>query len=343
MGGVSAPNPRPRQVTLAAWLTMVGSVLVVVLVFDRLAGLHTLETRQSVEKFLAEPPASDLGVGVDGVLSIIRTLAMVAAGCATAAAILGYQVLRRSRSARLALTVLAVPLFFAGLVTDGFVSSLVAASAAMLWLQPARDWFDGVTRTAPAAPTAVPPAPSAPSAAAPPHAQMAQPVAPHQHAAPLVAPNAPARPAGVAVACLLTWVASGLTALGMVVTGVLLAVSPDVLLDEMHRQNPEIAAQGVSDDLLVGVTLAMIAAIVLWCVSAGALAILVFRRVEWARIVLIVSAATAAALSLIGTALGAFLLTLTLVASVVTLALLFRPEVRAWFRDAPSSRGSSAT
>ena len=129
---MSEQSPRPRQVTLVAWLTMVGSVIVVVLVFDRIAGLHTLETRQSVEKFLAEPPGSDLGVGVDGVLSVIRTLAMVAAGCATAAAILGYQVLRRSRSARLALTVLAVPLFFAGLVTGGFVSSLVAASAARI-------------------------------------------------------------------------------------------------------------------------------------------------------------------------------------------------------------------
>ena len=66
---------------------------------------------------------------------------MVAAGCATAAGILGYQVLRRSKSARLALTVLAAPLFLTGMVTGGFVSSLVAASAVMLWLQPARDWF----------------------------------------------------------------------------------------------------------------------------------------------------------------------------------------------------------
>ena len=126
---MTEPTPRPRQVTLVGWLTMVGSVAVVALVFDRLAGLNSLETRQAVEKFLAEPPGSDLGVGVDGVLSVIRTLSMVAAGCATAAAILGYQVLRRSRSARLALTVLAVPLFVAGMVTGGFVSSLVAASA----------------------------------------------------------------------------------------------------------------------------------------------------------------------------------------------------------------------
>jgi hypothetical protein len=303
-------------------------VLVVALVFDRLAGLHTLETRQSVEKFLAEPPASDLGVGVDGVLSIIRTLAMVAAGCATAAAILGYQVLRRSRSARLALTVLAVPLFFAGLVTSGFVSSLVAAAAVMLWLQPSRDWFDGVTRSAP---VAVPPVAPAP---APHHAQAVVPPAPHLHGA--AYPQA--RPAGVAVACVLTWVASGLTALGMVVTGAILVASPDVLLDEVHRQNPEIRAEGVTDGALVAVSLVMIAAIVLWCVFAAALAVLVFRGVEWARIVLLVSAAAAGALSLLGTAVGAFLLTLTLVASVVALALLLRPEVRAWFSERPGRR-----
>ena len=308
---------------MVAWLTMVGSVIVVLLVFDRLAGLHTLETRQSVEKFLAEPPGSDLGVGVDGVLSAIRTLAMVTAGCATAAAILGYQVLRRSRSARLALTVLAVPLFFAGMVTGGFVSSVVAASAVMLWLQPARAWFGDPPRPAPAAP-------SAPAATA----------APYPGAMPAAMPAA--RPSGVTIACVLTWVATGFTVLGMVATGVLLAVQPGALLDEVHRQNPQLESEGVTDGLLVGVTFAMIAGIVLWCLSAAALAVLVYRRTEWARIVLVVSASTAAALSLIGTAIGAFLLVLTLVASVATLALLMRPEVRSWFSARPGSRPPAA-
>ena len=48
---------------------------------------------------------------------------MVAAGCATAMVVLGYQTLQRSRGARLALTVLAVPLFISGLATGGYVSS----------------------------------------------------------------------------------------------------------------------------------------------------------------------------------------------------------------------------
>ena len=63
----SAP-PRPRQVTFAAGLIMVGSVFVVLTVFERIAGLQSLETQQSVEKFLSEPPGDGLGIGVQGVL-----------------------------------------------------------------------------------------------------------------------------------------------------------------------------------------------------------------------------------------------------------------------------------
>ena len=97
---------------------------------------------------------------------------MVTAGCATAAGILGYQVLRRSRSARAAVTVLAVPLFLAGMVTGGFITSVVAASAAILWLQPARSWFDG---TAPPARRT----PVVPAQPTPPSAPPAPPIAPY--------------------------------------------------------------------------------------------------------------------------------------------------------------------
>src|SRR6478609_6426264 len=144
MADVSEPTPaRPRQVTMAGWMIMVGSVFAIALVFERVSGLHTLESQAAIREFLAKPPGSDLGIGVDAVVTTIRTLAMVTAGCAAAAGILGYQVLRRSRSARLAVTVLAVPLFLAGMVTGGFITSVVAASAAILWLQPSRAWFNG--------------------------------------------------------------------------------------------------------------------------------------------------------------------------------------------------------
>lgn len=326
MGRVSEPSPnaRPRQVTLAGWLTMLGSVFVVLLVFDRVAGLHSIETRESVERFLAEPPGRDLGLGVDGVLSILRTLALVAGGCATAAAILGWHVLKRSRSARLGLTILAVPLFLTGMVTGGFVSSVVAASAVMLWLQPARDWFDGITRQ----PAAAPSAPATPAAAPAPTPVVAAP------AQPATAVPTAARPSAVTWACILTWAGSGITALGAIASGVLLALQPDVLLDQVHEQNPELDAQGISDDLLIGVTFAMLAGFVAWAVAAAVVAVFVLRGLEWARITLIISAATAGAVFLLGSVLGAFLLALTLATCAMTVVLLVRPEVRAWFATA---------
>jgi hypothetical protein len=332
-----SPNARPRQVTLAGWLTMLGSVLVVLLVFDRVSGLHTIETRESVERFLAEPPGRDLGLEVDGVLSIMRTLALVAGGCAAAAAILGWHVLKRSRSARLALTILAVPLFLTGMVTGGFVSSLVAASAVMLWLQPARDWFDGITRQPAPSRTAPVTAPAAAPVQQPVQQPVAQPVA-QPIAQPVQGPIAQPvaavptrRPSAVTWACIVTWAGSGLTALGAIASGVLLAMEPDVLLDEVHQQNPELAAQGVSDDLLIGVSVAMLAGFVAWAVAAAVIAVFVLRGLEWARITLLVSASTAGAAFLLGTALGAFLLALTLAACVLAVVLLVRPEVRAWF------------
>jgi hypothetical protein len=310
-------------VTLAGWLIMVGSVFALGLVVQRLADLHTLENLRAIETFLAKPPGSDLGVSTDTAVTALRTLLMVTAGCATAAGILGYQVLRRSRSARTAVTVLAVPLFLAGMVTGGFVTSVVAASAVILWLQPARSWFDGTAppqrRTAPAAP----PAPS--STASPRQGAPAESVAP--------------RPAAVLWACLLTWACSGVLALVIAASAVALAVSPHLALDEVHRQNPDLAAQGISDDLLIGVSYLMLAGLVGWCVGAALLAVLVLRRVDWARIVLIVSAACCGALCLVGVALGAFLLVITLLGSAAVIVLLVRPDTRSWFarRDAPTT------
>ena len=138
----SSPS-RPRQVTFAAWLIMGGSLFVLVSAFEQMAGVQSLDTRRAVQDFLAEPPADGLGVGVQDVLNALRVMVLITGACATATLILGSQVLQRSRSARLALSVLAVPLFVCGLVVGGIMSSFVAAAVVMLWVQPARDWFAG--------------------------------------------------------------------------------------------------------------------------------------------------------------------------------------------------------
>lgn len=141
MAGVSSStHPRPSQVTLTGWMIIVGSVLVVFSVVEQLSGMRSLETRQAVETFLDEPAGQALGLDVEAVLTLWRTAALVAAGCATAAVVLGWHVLRRHRGARVGLTVLALPLFLTGVATGGFLSALVAAASLMLWMQPARDW-----------------------------------------------------------------------------------------------------------------------------------------------------------------------------------------------------------
>jgi hypothetical protein len=137
---------RPMPVTVAGWLVVGGSVGVVLGAFAQVAGLQSLATREAVQKYLSEPPGNALDLGVHDVLDIIRVLATVAAACAAATAVLGYQVLQRSRGARVAVTVLSVPMFFTGLVAGGIAAALVAAAVVMLWFQPARGWFDGGDR-----------------------------------------------------------------------------------------------------------------------------------------------------------------------------------------------------
>ena len=140
--GVDA-GARPRQVTTAAWLIMGGSLLLVVTAFQTVSGLHSLETRANIQSALDQAPLSGSALDFESVRGALHVTALIVGGCATAAAILGYQVLRRDRLARLVLTVLAVPLVVAGIATDPFLAPMVGAAIAMLWLQPSRGWFAG--------------------------------------------------------------------------------------------------------------------------------------------------------------------------------------------------------
>jgi hypothetical protein len=128
---------------MAGWVTILGSVLVILSVFAQIGSLDSLDTRRGIEELLANPPLDALDLEVTSVLDVVRLLATVTGALAAATAILGWQVMQRSRSARLALTVLAVPLFLLGFVTGGFATSLVAAAAVILWLQPSRAWVNG--------------------------------------------------------------------------------------------------------------------------------------------------------------------------------------------------------
>ena len=319
---------RPRQVTFAGWMIMIGSAVVVFSAFERIAGLRSIESQESVTEFLSKPPGEDLGLSLDQVLDLIQVLSLVAGACATAAGILGFWVLKGSKQARVGLTVLAVPLLIAGLATGGFVSSLVAVSALMLWLQPARNWFAG--RPPPTPPALPAPAPAMAQHAETPPPAPTEPVPwPTPYGTRETAPRL-ARPPAVVWACVLTWVFSGFVLVGLGLTVLVLIASPDLLFDELHRQNPDLADQGMTDGEIKAATFAMAGLFLPWCVVASGFAIQAFRGVPWGRRALLICASVAGAVSLLGMFASAIMV-LPFVATVATVALLSRPEVRAWF------------
>ena len=333
--------PRPRQVTMAGWMIIGGSILVVATVFETVTNLHTLETREAVSQFISQPPGEGLGLDVSGALLVLRTVSMVAAGCAAVAAVLGFHVLRRNRGARLGVTVVAVPLFLTGMVTGGFLSSVVAASALLLWLEPSRNWFDGVRP--PTAPERTPEGRQAapPQVAAPPPSSREQPppTTPGPHHGFGTTPAGPGpvgtlapqrRPAAVMWACVLTWVLSGMAALIMGLSALVIALEPQLVLDELRRQNPDLSTQALTEDAVQVATYVTAGVTIVWALAATVLAVLVVRRVAWARIALLASAGGAGGACLVAS-VGSVLMVVPAFGCAVAFALLLRPEVRTWF------------
>ncbi|MGH3346839.1 MAG: hypothetical protein ACRDO4_07635, partial [Nocardioides sp.] len=138
---MSEKTVRPPHTSMAAGFVIGGSVGIVVTIAGQLSGLHSLETQEQVSTFLSEGPGSELGMGLETALAWMRAILMIVAGCATAAVVLGIQVLRRSRGARTLLTMLALPIFLGGFVAGGFLTALVAASIALLWVGPSAQWL----------------------------------------------------------------------------------------------------------------------------------------------------------------------------------------------------------
>jgi len=116
-------------------------------------------------------------------------------------------------------------------------------------------------------------------------------------------------------------------------TVVALAASPDMLLDEVRRQNPEIGAQ-VSGSALIAAAMGMGGLLVLWCVAASVVAFFVVRGQAWARITLAVSATVAAVGSAVLSVSSVAMLLPALAAGTTAYLLLFRADVRSWFRPA---------
>jgi len=366
---------RPPQVTLAGWTIVAASVVVVLTGFETIGTLYSLEKRHQIELLLATPPWSGLGIGVDGVRQVIHVATLIAAGCATAAAILGYQVLQRSKLARILLSVLAVPLFLAGIVGDAFFSALIAAAAGMLWLSPAREWFAGTwrpptaedaraRRTPPAAqPPGAPPSAQPPSQTLPPPGVAGPPPGPYpggpwppqgmppQGIPPQgMVPGAwlpprpvqphPERPPAVTLGCVLTWVFAALTLVVAVGSVAVIVGNREGLLRQLHEQNPEVFQQGISEDLLVSTTLAIAVIVSVWSLAAIIIGVFTVLGHPWARIALLSSASVAAALMLGLVLLGQLVVLIPFAAAVATVFALIRPDARSWFAGRRRRPGS---
>ncbi len=322
------PPERPRPVTWAAAVIIGGSVLVLITSWQVVAGIGSLDTREGVEEFLAEPPGSGLGLDVPAALDALRLTATVAAACAVAAAILGGYVLQRSRSARIGLSTLAPPIFVAGAITGGLVSAAVVAAVVTLWLTPAREWFAGrepaARRPGPAAPGATPapvagPPPTAPAAGSAPTGTTS-----------LAGPSSrPSRPAAVLVAAIVTWSLTGLVLLVGLLSVAALWAAPDAIEAALREQDPGALEQGVSfREVQVGTTV-LFALVVAWCLGVAVAAGFVLRGSRPARVVLLVSAVSAGGLALVAT-LASAVAVVPMVGCLVVAGLLLRPEVRAW-------------
>lgn len=176
MGTMSEPSTsaRPRQLTMAGGFVIGGSVLLLLTVFDTFTSLQSVEMREEVTEVLSSPTGKGLGISVGEALSLMRGGLMVAAACAAAAAVLGVYALQRHRGARIALSVLAVPILLTAPLTGGLVGALVVVATVMLWSGPARDWFAGrpvrqpAERPVPSPATGALPPPQPPPAPQPP-------------------------------------------------------------------------------------------------------------------------------------------------------------------------------
>lgn len=336
------PLPRPRQATVSGGLIMVGSVLIVLLAFQQVSTLGSIEAQESAEDFLSRPPGDGLGIGVDDVQTILRVLSFVAAAVGTATAILGWQVLQRVRSARLALSVLAPVLLVSGLAPAGFSSALVAAAVVMLWVQPTRDWFDGKAPAARPVATAVASYPlrpptgrplGGPSTMPPPTGPPlggpgAMPPPQQPQSSWTLAPpsgavtSSSARPSQVVTACIVAIVGSAVAFAGGLVMLLFFALSREEAAEVFDSPSFD----GYSTDSLVNAMIGFLVVVLVWSLIAIALAVATMSGSNVARILLVVSSVVASLVSLLG------LVTAVLIpAMIVTVVMLLRRESQDWF------------
>lgn len=131
----------------------------------------------------------------------------------------------------------------------------------------------------------------------------------------------------IRAAAIVTWVFSGLAMVAFVVTGFVLAIDQDQLLDRVTSK-PEYQNLSLDrEDLVVAMWVTLLLFVV-WSLTACVLAAFVWRRHEWARILLALSAGVTVLFCLIAMPVSL----VHLVAAAIVLGLLFSPTSSRWFK-----------
>jgi hypothetical protein len=134
------------------------------------------------------------------------------------------------------------------------------------------------------------------------------------------------RPATVAIAAAMTWFFAGVAALMFVLVVLMLMFAQDTLVEAM-RADARFDDLNVSVDDLLAAVWVVSAVAVFWSVAALALAVLAFRRIGWARILLAVSAGMTCLVSLLAFPAGL----LMLLPAGAVLVLLFTGGANDWY------------
>lgn len=319
---------------------MFASVMVLLTAFERVSTLGSLETQQSIRDILGESPFSSLGLDLEGATRLLRIGALVAAAGACATAILGWYVRKPDRSARLGLSIFAVPVFVSGLSIGGLAGSFVAAGTSMLWLAPGREWFATGRWT--------PPTPPAETGKAGTAGRTSGATNLHGRATGRALPGATtdartwqhqrhedlhARPAAMVAAFVITVVmAGGLLTLSLLWVAIA-SLSPEFLRSVLEQQ-PDMFDDGLTFEQVRDTVIAFASAFIVWCLVALVLAGFAMARRDWARRGLMIIAAFSAGGCLFF-ALDAPLVLVPAMAAVATVVCLRRVEVRRWFSLEP--------
>ena len=141
-------------------------------------------------------------------------------------------------------------------------------------------------------------------------------------------------------ACVLTWVCCAFTALLSILLVAVLAADADALFAEMHRQNPDLANQGVSDATLQSATWVTAIVCLVWACVSGIFAVLAFNRMRWAAIALIVSAGVVGLFCLAGSLVSPPL-ALPGILAAATAGLLLQPSAQHWLSRRDARRSAS--